>query len=476
MYRTELINYYLAKSESKNYLEIGISLGNTFRDINTNTKDSVDPDLSKNPKFGMASDEFFGAFASTLGYKYDVIFINGLHHTDQVDRDITNSLQFLNKGGVIVLHDCNPQSEMRQSVPANFDISEHGWNGDVWKSIYKFRKQNTHLHYNVFVIDSDTGLGVIIPNKVGRATDLETPEELNYDFLYFNRNEVLNLISVDEFWANELKNSKKPKIHFFTFATGTHRNSGYPFRETQKKLVDTIQSKTNYDVVFHTHDSESMMNQPWFYKIKEYPKLFNREWWKRDGYCGAWKVLFTKQIMDVIDDGDIIYYTDSSAYHKEGFLENIDRFIKYVEYNGHVCGAAATDCKHNSFMCCDNTDVWNEVYNPVKLDFDYILKKYHILSSWYCFKKTKENIKFIDEWAYWTTYKLNDVPLCRYHHTIEQSLFNMLIYKYGFKVFFNPNNMHEQNKNHNMVHNQLALEPDDDIKNLKKWFKNPHEL
>ena len=44
------------------------------------------------------------------------------------------------------------------------------------------------------------------------------------------------------------------------------------------------------------------------------------------------------------------------------------------------------------------------------------------------------------------------------------------------KVFFNPNNMHEQNKNHNMVHRQLALEPNDDIENLNKWFRNPHDL
>lgn len=476
MYRTELINYYLSKSESKNYLEIGVWLGNTFRDINANTKDSVDPDLSKNPKFGMASDEFFGAFASTLGYKYDVIFIDGLHHTDQVDRDIANSLQVLNKGGVIILHDCNPQSEMRQRVPADFDIWEHGWNGDVWKSIYKFRKQNTHLHYNVFVIDSDEGLGVIIPDSVGNPIQLEIPNEIDYDFLYFNRSSVLNLISPDEFWHNERKNNKKPKIHFITFADGVHRNSRYPFRETQKLLNESIQSKTKYDVVFHSHNMESMMNQPWFFKVKDYPNLFTNEWWRRDGYLCAYKVFFAKQLMDIIDDGDIIYYADSSAYHKEPFTEDIDRFIKYVEYNGHVCGAIATDCKHNSFMCCDNVDVWNEIHKPTKIDFEYMLNKYHTVASWYCFQKNEKSIEFINEWAYWFSYKLRDVPLARFHHTVDQSIFNILVYKHGMKVFFNPNNMHEQNKNHNMVHRQLALEPNDDIENLNKWFHNPHDL
>ena len=203
MYRTELINYYLSKSESKNYLEIGVWLGNTFKDVNANIKDSVDPDLSKNAKFGMASDEFFGAFASTLAYKYDVIFIDGLHHTDQVDRDIANSLQFLNKGGIIILHDCNPQSEMRQRVPADFDIWEHGWNGDVWKSVFKFRLNNSYRKYKVFVVEADEGLGVIKNNRLGKEFGFEMPEKLNYDFLNANRKDILNLITPEEFFKYE---------------------------------------------------------------------------------------------------------------------------------------------------------------------------------------------------------------------------------------------------------------------------------
>ena len=270
--------------------------------------------------------------------------------------------------------------------------------------------------------------------------------------------------------------TKKPKIHFLTFATGTHRDSGYRFEETQKKLVESIQLNTQYEVILHTHNLNTMVNQDWFYKIKDYPKMFTNEWWKRDGYCAAWKVFFVKQLMNIVDDGDIIYYTDSSAYYKEGFTENIDRLIKYVVHNGHACGAMAIDCKHNDFGCCDNVDVWNTVYHPVKLDFSYMLNKYHILSSWFCFKKDKTNTDFVNEWVHWITYKLNDIPLCKYHHTIEQSIFNMLIYKYGFKVFFCEENTHEENKNHNLVHYRLNTEPNDDVKNLEKWFYNPHDI
>jgi SAM-dependent methyltransferase len=203
MHRTELINHYLNKTSTKNYLEIGLWFGDTFRAVSASIKDSVDPAIDKEAVYKMGSDEFFSDIAPTLSYKYDVIFIDGLHHTDQVDRDIENSLKFLNEGGVIVLHDCNPISEMRQRVPADFDIWAFGWNGDVWKSIFKFRLNNSHLNYDVFVIDSDEGLGVIIPNKTGKELTLPMPDVLDYDFFQPNSREILNLISPNEFYSNK---------------------------------------------------------------------------------------------------------------------------------------------------------------------------------------------------------------------------------------------------------------------------------
>jgi hypothetical protein len=52
----------------------------------------------------------------------------------------------------------------------------------------------------------------------------------------------------------------------------------------------------------------------------------------------------------------------------------------------------------------------------------------------------------------------------------------MLVYKYGFKVFFDDKNYHEENKNHNAVHQTLNSEKNDNIENLKKWFYNPNDL
>jgi SAM-dependent methyltransferase len=202
MNRVELINHYLSKKDLKKYLEIGVYKGHSFNGVNAEIKDSVDPDTDSPAIYHMTSDDFFEKVATTLDYKYDVIFIDGLHHTEQVDKDIKNSLKYLEEDGVVILHDCNPINEMRQRVPADFDIWEHGWNGDVWKSVVKFRKNNSHLKYKIFVIDADEGLGVI-KNGRGKELKLEIPDNLNYEFLENNRKEILNIITSKEFYLYE---------------------------------------------------------------------------------------------------------------------------------------------------------------------------------------------------------------------------------------------------------------------------------
>ena len=199
MNKVILINHYLSKKEFKKYLEIGVHKGHSYSGVDAIIKDSVDPDENSPAIYHLTSDNFFETIGPTLGYKYDVIFIDGLHHTEQVDKDIENSLKHLEDDGVIILHDCNPISEMRQRVPADFDIWEYGWNGDVWKSIVKFRKNNSHLKYKVFVVNDYEGLCVIKPNQIGKELKIEIPTILNYDFLESNRVEILNLINSDEF-------------------------------------------------------------------------------------------------------------------------------------------------------------------------------------------------------------------------------------------------------------------------------------
>ena len=261
------------------------------------------------------------------------------------------------------------------------------------------------------------------------------------------------------------------KIHHITFATGLSRVTNLPYSDTQKMLVDSIQSKTSREVVTYSHDIESLKSQSWFHKIEQLPNV--KVDWSRDGYFCAYKALFANDLLDKIDEGDYIYWTDSSAYFREPFTENLDRFFDYVDYNGHACGSHGNDFQHNSFDCLSNTEVWNLVWDQSKNHLPDLLNHKHILASWYCFKNNEINRQFIREWSNLITdVSINGRPIITMHHTVDQSLFNILIYKYGFRTFFN-NTEHDHNKNHNNVHrfiNSLKIE---DISELNIHFPKP---
>jgi len=194
MNRGNIINKFIQKYKYETYLEIGVDGGWLFNSIGIKNKESVDPALGQyshaNPTHKMTSDEYF---ENCCKVKYDIIFIDGLHESHQVDKDIKNSLKCLNDGGRVLLHDCSPPNEKAQMVPRP---GPGVWNGDVWKSLVKFNIEN-HDEYNVYVVDTDHGVGVIEKGK--GVCNIEMPEELDYKWLSKNRKDALNLISVKEF-------------------------------------------------------------------------------------------------------------------------------------------------------------------------------------------------------------------------------------------------------------------------------------
>ena len=192
MTRTELINGLIKKYNFKTYLEIGVNTqsqpGYNWVGVDIPVKHGVDPNVDTTYK--LTSDEFFDNYISQ---KYDIIFIDGLHLFEQVYRDITNSLNHLVDGGIIVVHDCNPITEITQRRERASD----SWHGDVWKSIVKLRIEDPNI--DICTVDTDEGCGII---RKGSQTLLKIVEGTNiddYSFLENNRKEALNLISVDEF-------------------------------------------------------------------------------------------------------------------------------------------------------------------------------------------------------------------------------------------------------------------------------------
>jgi hypothetical protein len=200
--RWDIINYLIEKNNYVNYLEIGVNDGLCIRKIKAEHKDGVDPFPGSEVgganvpeiNYPIFSDEFFKLLEGH-DIKYDIIFIDGLHHATQVDKDIINSLNHLVPNGTIVLHDCNPPEYELQLVPRVTGL----WNGDVWKSVAKLRCTRSDLKVNV--IDADWGVGIVQFGEQ-KIYDKKPLNEILGDWKYFdeNRDEISNIISVEEFY------------------------------------------------------------------------------------------------------------------------------------------------------------------------------------------------------------------------------------------------------------------------------------
>jgi hypothetical protein len=154
--RIDIINGLIEENGYKSYLEIGLGDGKHFEGVKCDVKNGVDPEVKESYQiFQLISDKFFEIIAGS----YDLIFIDGLHHSDQVERDIVNSWKCLNKGGTILIHDIKPPSFESQIVPRESKI----WCGDVWRAWNGLKKRYGTL--NLDYIDEEFGLGVIYKSR-----------------------------------------------------------------------------------------------------------------------------------------------------------------------------------------------------------------------------------------------------------------------------------------------------------------------
>ncbi len=181
MDRTAVINTLIEARGYERYLEIGCQADITFSRIEALVKVGVDP--ATGGTLRMTSDEFF----SMAVEPFDVIFIDGNHHHDQVFRDICNSLKLLRPGGVIVMHDCMPPTPEYESVAFCYT---------AWRAYAKTRER---LDLESFVGDFDFGVGILrkatnsAPITIGRSMDA-----LTYADMVANRSAWMRPITPDQ--------------------------------------------------------------------------------------------------------------------------------------------------------------------------------------------------------------------------------------------------------------------------------------
>ena len=159
----------LDKKKDCKYLEIGCDDNFVFNSIILPDENKIGVDPRQGGNHRMTSDEFF----SQNKKNFDVIFIDGLHHYEQCQKDVINSLKFLNLNGYIFIHDLLPLNWKMELVPR---IQGH-WNGDVWKVGYELSLLK-NLEFKIANIDS--GIGYL--KKTSDIKYIKLPELLNKRF------------------------------------------------------------------------------------------------------------------------------------------------------------------------------------------------------------------------------------------------------------------------------------------------------
>ena len=186
-FRWDLIDYLIKKNNYLNYLEIGCDDDQLFSQVKIKNKIGVDPVSGGNVRKN--SDDFFLENKD----KFDLVFIDGLHIYEQVKKDIINSLKCLNENGIILVHDCMPDSLSKQAVPRY----KMKWNGDVWKAIVDLRQRED---LDIFTCEIDQGIGIITKKKNSSILKLNKPaKNLKFKDYYYNYKEYLRIIKLTDF-------------------------------------------------------------------------------------------------------------------------------------------------------------------------------------------------------------------------------------------------------------------------------------
>lgn len=193
---------------ARRYLEIGVSAGATFRDIEIVERTGVDPNFLFDINgltnectrlVASTSDEFFAT--EPLSPLYDIVFIDGLHTFEQVVRDFSNALVRTHRHSVLILDDTlpndvysaipDPVATQRYRKKANVDSGQ--WHGDVFKIVFYIHDFWPSLNYRTITGTGNPLTIVWRANKHSRQPLLNNLEKISR-LTYFDLQEHLEVL------------------------------------------------------------------------------------------------------------------------------------------------------------------------------------------------------------------------------------------------------------------------------------------
>mgnify|MGYP001231369233 CR=1 FL=1 len=195
-------------------------------------KTTIDIQRRFNPDYVMSSEEFFKHARKNKIPKYD--FIHGLNAAvdyDTFKKSVYDSIEFLSNNGTLICDFADPKGKIwvrplsqkhSHSMPAGMSGK---WIGQVWKVLVEIQ-YDISLDVDVTIIRNDNHAVVsddgnfypggfvhgmaIIRKKNGKVFNSRSFNKkfLDYDYYERNKNEIMNMISLQEFFEKYLKHDQ----------------------------------------------------------------------------------------------------------------------------------------------------------------------------------------------------------------------------------------------------------------------------
>lgn len=165
---SDRINKIAQHIGAKRYLEIGVSKGNTFFNVDIPYKVGVDPFFRFSPVpqvethffFSMRSETFFNTYPSSpaaqvIAAPFDIIFIDGLHTYQQSYKDFIQSMALSHDKTIWIIDDTVPNDAF-SAVPdmslcykyrEAAGLMGGEWHGDVYKTLFAIHDEHPEFSY-----------------------------------------------------------------------------------------------------------------------------------------------------------------------------------------------------------------------------------------------------------------------------------------------------------------------------------------
>lgn len=134
LHHSDFIGILASIYKPKVYVELGLYEGETLEKVQPYCQKIYGIDIKSNDKLKKIGENpnvnlIFNStnfFFENFNEEIDMIFIDADHCFDSAKRDFENSLKFLRKGGIIILHDTDPDNDK---------LIHPGYCGDSYKIV-----------------------------------------------------------------------------------------------------------------------------------------------------------------------------------------------------------------------------------------------------------------------------------------------------------------------------------------------------